>query len=158
MTNIISSFQSSKLCEDLIEWFATNVSQHVQPSSMWHSHDDGFDAQFGGFVNHLFHRWDQDFATFQTESLLGRPFASQESFKATTNKYKLLLCQLLLRFFFVFFFSCHVNVTHPVALVNLARINLFSSLVISIIPGVSIFCLIQLHCSRELINMNSTPM
>lgn len=47
---------------------------------------------------------------------------------------------------------------YPVARVSLARMSLFSSFVTSIIPGVSIFCLIQLHCSNEFMNMNSTPM
>jgi precorrin-6B methylase 1 len=50
------------------------------------------------------------------------------------------------------------NDSNPVALVNLAKINLFWSALISIAPGVSSLCLIQLHCSRLLMNMNSTPM
>lgn len=47
---------------------------------------------------------------------------------------------------------------YPVARVNLAKMSLFSSFVTSMIPGVSIFCLIQLHCSKEFMNINSTPM
>ena len=34
----------------------------------------------------------------------------------------------------------------------------FSSLVNCMIPGVSNFCRIHWHCSRSLMNMNSTPM
>lgn len=41
---------------------------------------------------------------------------------------------------------------------NLASRVRFSSLENCMTPGVSNFCLIHWHCSRSLINMNSTPM
>lgn len=54
-------------------------------------------------------------------------------------------------FFYLFYI-------YLVALVSLANNNLFDSVGILTISGVSSLCLIQLHCSSEFININSHPM
>lgn len=47
--------------------------------------------------------------------------------------------------------------SYPWDLVSRASSNLFSLLSMCMMPGVSNFWRIQLHCSSELMNMNSTP-
>lgn len=50
-----------------------------------------------------------------------------------------------------------VCVPYPWDLVRRASSSRFSCALMCMMPGVSNFCLIQLHCSNELMNMNSTP-
>ena len=68
--------------KDLLEWLSAYVGQHVETASMRHSHDDRLDAEFARFVNNRLHSGDEHFAALQTETLLRRPFAGEESFES----------------------------------------------------------------------------
>lgn len=51
-------------------------------TSVRHSHDDRLDAESRGRVDDLFHSRNQNLAALQTETLLRRPFLSQEVLKS----------------------------------------------------------------------------
>lgn len=67
---VVGCFQSSKLGEDLTEWFAANVGKYIQTTTVRHSHDDALHTKLSTPVDDLFHRWNQDFTAFQTETFL----------------------------------------------------------------------------------------
>lgn len=47
-------------------------------TSVWHSHNNGFDSKSCGNIDDLLHSRNEDLATFQTEALFRRPLFSQK--------------------------------------------------------------------------------
>ena len=179
---LISSFQFGvKLTEDLFQFFTNHVGQNIQTTPerrrqlvskqreeeedrlhinvcvlpVRHAHDDVLHTLLRGFIDDGLQSRDQRLAALQTKTFLCRPLLLQELLKPacthTTGSYTHT--------------DTHTH-THQVRwrcvyLVERtirASSVLFSSRVNCITPGVSNFCLIHWHCSRSLMNMNSTPM
>lgn len=105
--SVISSLQSSKLCEQLMEWFPANVSKNIQSTPVRHSHNNTLNSQFGRFVDYGFHSRYKDLATFQPKSLLRRPLSRKERFETVRKQLvstypittSLFYCDLLKLFF-----------------------------------------------------------
>lgn len=156
----VASLTEKKMEKKIISVRISTFAKKTFNYFLWNfTHDNGFHSQFRWLINDLFHGGNQYFASFQTESFFARPFSREKSFESKMRKI--------------------INVrwpdagggrpdsrtanivkknSHPCALVSRANINFFWSLSISMTPGTSNRCLIQLHCSNELINMNSQPM
>ena len=76
------SVMAFKLSEQISRHLAHDVDQHVQTTTVGHTHDDFLNTVLAGMVDHFIHTRDEAFATFQRESFLTYVFGVQEAFQA----------------------------------------------------------------------------
>src|SRR5688572_5721951 len=72
---------TTELTEDLSQGLPDDISQNIQPASVWHTNDNTLYTKISCPVKHLLHARDQSLCTFKTEPLCGGPLGRQEILK-----------------------------------------------------------------------------
>lgn len=53
---LIPSVQTSKLCEDVFQWFAAHVGEHIKATTVGHPHYEALNPKRCWSINHLTHK------------------------------------------------------------------------------------------------------
>ena len=59
-----------------------NISQDIEPSSVWHTHHHTLNTKLSGSVNHLLHAGDKHLNSLKAKPLLSSPLLGQKGLKA----------------------------------------------------------------------------